>query len=237
MIRVLIVDDQDLMLQGLSMLVGKEENLEVVGSCHNGQEAVDYCKEHEVDLVLMDIRMPIMNGVEATKVIMNGSISVNKEIKIIILTTFTDDEYIFSSLQNGASGYLLKDAKPSEIISAIVKVYHGGTLINPDVATKVVAAIRKNAINKSGAPQEKVKSRTKTETIREDQEKTFVLENLTNREKDICHILAQGKNNKEIGQLLMIGEGTVKNNITRILDKLNMRDRTQLALFALKHKI
>ncbi len=233
MIKVLIVDDQDIMLQGLSMIVGKEDGLVVAGSCHNGQEAVDFCRNQEVDIVLMDIRMPVMNGVDATKII----IDEHENIKVIILTTFMDDEYIFSSLKNGASGYLLKDAKPGEITGAIDKVYHGGTLINPDVATKLVTAMRDNQsfdteeMSHSGGTSDDVSLGGLAE-----HGLSLDLE-LTNREKDICHLLAEGRNNKEIGEILIISDGTVKNNITRILDKLDMRDRTQLALFALKHKI
>lgn len=228
MIKVLIVDDQDLMLQGLSMIVGKEKELQVVGRCHDGSEAVQFCETNDVDIVLMDIRMPNMNGVEATKVIKE----MKDTIKIIILTTFNDDDYIFSSLRYGASGYLLKDATPAEITSAIKKVFEGGTLINPDVATKLVNVITQedrgmylNSFQHSGV----------NESINESIEQTDF--ELTSREKDICHLLAEGKNNKEIGHILMISDGTVKNNITRILDKLDMRDRTQLALFALKNKI
>lgn len=227
MIKVLIVDDQDLMLQGLSMIVGKEKELDVVGQCHNGEEAVALCEKQEVDVILMDIRMPKMNGVEATKLIKG----INDQIKIIILTTFNDDEYIFSSLKNGASGYLLKDATPAEITNAIIKVFEGGTLINPDVATKLVNVIQQE--NLSPTPVED------KELMNIGLEANDELEDfeLTNREQDICHLLAKGKNNKEIGEKLMISDGTVKNNITRILDKLEMRDRTQLALFALKHNI
>lgn len=219
MIRVLIVDDQDLMLQGLSMIIGKAEELEVVGLSHNGQEAVEFCQGNSVDVVLMDIRMPIMTGVEATKRIKE----LNDATKVIILTTFDDDEYIFTSLKNGASGYLLKDATPVEIVSAIKTVYEGGTLINPDVATKVVSAINNQEVV-SIVSEEVVDIGSETE-------------GLTNREKDICHLLALGMNNKEIGEKLMISDGTVKNNITRILDKLGLRDRTQLALFALKQRL
>lgn len=224
MIKILIVDDQDLMLQGLSMIVGKEKELEVVGQCHDGNEAVEFCNSQYVDIILMDIRMPNMNGVEATRIIKE----TNHKIKIIILTTFNDDDYIFSSLRNGASGYLLKDARPDEITSAIKKVFEGGTLINPDVATKLVNAIQQENMTMNSSESKK-NSLDKVE-----EEIDF---ELTNREKDICHLLAQGKNNKEIGDILMISDGTVKNNLTRILDKLDMRDRTQLALFALKNKI
>jgi len=217
-IKVLIVDDQDLMLQGLSMIVEKDQNLTVAGNCRNGQEAVEFCKTHQVDVVLMDIRMPVLNGVEATR----GIKEMNNQIKIIILTTFDDDEYIFSSLKFGASGYLLKDALPEEIVQGIKRVYSGGTLINPDVATKVVSVVNQ------------------VQSINYGIEDSSGVENeleLTSRELDICHLLAEGKNNREIGRELMISEGTVKNNITRILDKLELRDRTQLALYALRNRL
>lgn len=221
MIEVLIVDDQDLMLQGLSMIVGKDQELHVAGLCHNGLEAVKACQANKVDVVLMDIRMPELNGVEATKIIKEQCL----DIKIIILTTFNDDEYIFSSLKNGASGYLLKDAKPQEIVEAIKTVNLGGTLMNPDVATKVVSVInRQDTSIKTGTNPKSIKSELDDVDI-------------TSREKDICHYLALGMNNREISDELMISEGTVKNNITRILDKLNLRDRTQLALFSLRHRL
>lgn len=213
MIKVIIVDDQDLIVQGLSMILSNEEDLKVVGVASNGIEAIKICDEEEIDIVLMDIRMPIMDGVEATLRIKEK----HEQTKIIILTTFNDDAYIFGSLKNGASGYLLKDATPEEIINAIRKVYSGGALINPDIATKVL---------------EKLTLTDYEPFICDDR-----VELLTEREKDICHLLGEGMNNKEIGELLFISEGTVKNNITRVLDKLAFRDRTQLALFAVKNKL
>lgn len=213
MINIIIVDDQDLMVQGLSMILSKEEGINVVGVASNGIEAVNLCKTHDVHVVLLDIRMPIMDGVEATKKIKE----VNENIKVIILTTFNDDEFIFSSLKNGASGYLLKDALPSDIINAIKKVFNGGTLINPYVATKVVDKLTKSV----------------DKPIKED----IRVNDLTDRELDICRLLGEGKNNKEIGEILYISEGTVKNNISRILSKLELRDRTQLALFSVKNNL
>lgn len=213
MINIIIVDDQDLMVQGLSMILSKEDGINVVGVASNGIEAVNLCKTYDVHVVLLDIRMPIMDGVEATKKIKE----VNENIKVIILTTFNDDEFIFSSLKNGASGYLLKDALPSDIINAIKKVFNGGTLINPYVATKVVDKLTKSVDT----------------PIKEDSR----VNDLTDRELDICRLLGEGKNNKEIGEILYISEGTVKNNISRILSKLELRDRTQLALFAVKNNL
>ncbi len=212
MIKVLIADDQALMVQGLSMILSQEKSIEVVGTAANGEEALAYCKVHPVDVVLLDIRMPVMDGVEATLRIKE----LNENIKVLVLTTFNDDAYIFGSLKNGASGYLLKDALPEEIIQGILTVHQGGTLINPEVATKVVKRLSDRAPEVPPDPR---------------------LHELTAREKDICHLLALGHNNKEISEELFISEGTVKNNITRILDKLDIRDRTQLALFAVKNRI
>lgn len=213
MIKVAIIDDQAIMIQGMSMILKASPDLDVVGTGSNGLEALKLAASTEVDVFLMDIRMPEMDGVEATKKIREKY----PESKVLILTTFNDDEYIFASLKGGASGYLLKDADPQQIIDGIKTVYEGGTLINPDSATKVV-------------------ERLKSETL-VSQRQDPRIEELTNREIDICHYLAEGKNNKEISEILYISEGTVKNNMTRILDKLELRDRTQLALFAVKNNL
>lgn len=210
--KIIIVDDQSIMLQGLSMIVSKDQCIEVVGLASNGEEAIQLCDKHKIDVVLMDIRMPVMNGVEATKLIKES----HPETKVLILTTFKDDAFIFGSLKNGASGYLLKDASPEDIIKGLYTVHEGGTLMNPEVATKVVQRLS----------EEGLKSRVQVDERTSD---------LTKRELDICHHLAEGLNNKEIGENLYISEGTVKNNITRILDKLSLRDRTQLALFSVKN--
>lgn len=211
--KVIIVDDQELMQQGLAMILSGDPTIEVLGLAGNGKEAVRLCDAHPIDVVLMDIRMPEMDGVDATKIIKEQ----HPQTKILILTTFEDEAFIFGSLRNGASGYLLKDATPEEIIHGIRTVYEGGTLMNPDVATKVVQKLTE-------APQG-------TSIEGPDHRVT----DLTSREKDICHHLGEGLNNKEIGDILYISEGTVKNNITKILDKCDLRDRTQLALFAVKN--
>lgn len=213
MIRIALIDDQQIMIQGLSMILSSESAFEVIATGSNGLEAIKISQEEKPDIMLMDIRMPEMDGVEATKKIMSS----DSNTKIIILTTFNDDEYIFDSLKGGASGYLLKDATPEEIIQGIHTVYTGGTLINPESATKMVERLKDQQITKMVVD-----------------ERTSLL---TSRELDICHELARGKNNKEISALLYISEGTVKNNMTRILDKLDLRDRTQLALFSVKNDL
>jgi len=213
MIRIAIIDDQPIMIQGLSMILSSHADIIIVGTGVNGKEALDLLSTTTVDVFLMDIRMPVMDGVDATKQIKD----ISPDTKILILTTFNDDAYIFDTLRSGASGYLLKDAAPDQIIQGIYTVYNGGTLINPDSATKVVERLKDEAYLK--------------------EEKDDRIDELTNRELDICHYLAEGKNNKEISDILFISEGTVKNNMTRILDKLDLRDRTQLALFAVNNNL
>ncbi len=213
MINIVIADDQSIIREGLEFMLSKKEKFNIVATVENGLETYEICKENQVDIILMDIKMPIMNGVEATKVIKRDF----PNISIIILTTFNDDEYIFEALKYGASGYLLKDATMEKIEEAIIEVYNGGVLIQPNVARKMVDMFSKM---------------TKNDIEIDDR-----VDELTPREKDIMIYLGKGKSNNEIGQNLFISEGTVKNHITSILSKLNLRDRTQLALFAVKNKI
>ncbi len=212
MIKVVIADDQNILTEGLKLILSKEDDIKICGIANNGKEAYELCGWHKPDIVLMDIKMPQMDGVEATKKIKNDF----PEIKIIILTTFNDDEYIYEALKNGALGYLLKDTSPGEIAEAIRTVYHGGALIESNIATRVIDKF-----------SEMAKSNNK------DIDKRLTL--LTEREGDICRLLGEGKNNKEIADDLFLSEGTVKNHITKILTKLDLRDRTQLAIFAVKN--
>ncbi|RKD31199.1 response regulator transcription factor [Thermohalobacter berrensis] len=213
MIKVVIVDDQKILTEGLKMVLSKKEEIEVCGIALDGDEAYMVCKKTNPDIVLMDIKMPKVNGVEATKRIKRDF----PRTKIIVLTTFNDDEYIYDALKNGASGYLLKDADPDKIAEAIKTVYNGGALIQPDVATKVIDKFSQLA---KGSLEKDIDKR---------------VDKLTKREKDICRLLGEGKNNKEIAKELYLSEGTVKNHITNILGKLELRDRTQLAIFAVKN--
>lgn len=208
MIKVLIVDDQNLIREGLSMMLSLYKDILVVGEATNGKEAIEVMNKKEIDLILMDIRMPIMNGVESTKIIKTEY----PDVKVLILTTFNEDEYIFQGLENGADGYLLKDISSEELVNAIRTVYEGNILLQPDVAKKIVSAMRDR------------------ENISKSYEKINSLTTLTQREIEISCLVADGKSNKEISAILFITEGTVKNHLTRILDKLNVRDRTQLAL-------
>lgn len=212
MIKILLADDQDILTEGLKLILGAEEDIEIAGTANNGKKAYDLCRLRRPDVVLMDIQMPEVNGVEATAMIKKDF----PQIKIIVLTTFNDDKYIYDALKNGASGYLLKDTSPSEILRAVRTVYNGGALIQSEVAVKVIdqfSQLAKETVDKYIDPKAKL---------------------LTEREIEICRLIAEGKNNQEIAGELFLSPGTVKNHITRVLIKLDLRDRTQLAVFTIK---
>jgi DNA-binding NarL/FixJ family response regulator len=215
MIKLLLVDDQDILVEGLKLILGMEEDIEISGTANNGKKAYEFCKWNMPDIVLMDIQMPELNGVEVTKMIHRDF----PKIKVIVLTTFNDDEYIYDALKNGASGYLLKDTSPSEIARAVRTVYKGGALIQSEVAVKVIDKFSELA---KGKREKSIDPRA---------------ELLTDREKDICRLIGEGKNNKEIADELFLSQGTVKNHITRVLIKLDLRDRTQLAVFTIKNDL
>lgn len=215
MIKVLLVDDQDILVEGLKLILGKEDDINIVATASNGQKAYEACILNNPDVVLMDIQMPELNGVEATAKIKKDF----PRIKVIVLTTFNDEEYIYDALKNGASGYLLKDASPKEILNAIRTVFNGGALIQSEVAVKVIdrfSQLAKKAVNKQIDKKAEL---------------------LTDREVEILRLVAEGKNNKEIAEQLYLSQGTVKNHITRVLVKLDLRDRTQLAVFTIKNDL
>jgi DNA-binding NarL/FixJ family response regulator len=206
-IRLLLVDDQRLMREGLHTLLEMEPGIEVAGEAANGQEALDAYARLQPDVVLMDVRMPVMDGVEATRRLRQRWPAV----RVIILTTFDDDEYVFEGLRAGALGYLLKDVSMRELAEAIHTVMAGGVLIEPSVARKVVAEFARMAVAAPLDPQN-------------------LNEPLSEREMEILRLLAQGLTNREIAQRLYLAEGTVKNYVTNILGKIGARDRTQAAL-------
>ncbi len=208
-IRLLLVDDQRLMRDGLRVILELEPDLKVVGEAGDGETALQLFDKLHPDVVLMDIRMPGMDGVEATRRMMTRW----PEARVIILTTFDDDEFVFEGLRAGALGYLLKDVSGGELAEAIRKVAAGGALIEPSVARKVIAEFARlepptRPVNQ-GLP-----------------------EPLSEREVEVLQLLAQGMTNKEIASRLFLAEGTVKNYVSRILDKLGVSDRTQAALRA-----
>ena len=210
MIKVVLADDQKIVREGIKMILSLYDEIEVIAEAENGKELINLLQDIQPDVILMDIRMPIIGGVEATKIIKQA----NKNIKIIILTTFNEDEYIFKAIRNGADGYLLKDVGSEYILRAIKSAYNGGMLLDPEVTTKVIKAF--NSIVDSN------------EYYIQDNK----LELLTTRELDVVKLISQGKNNKEISKALYITEGTVKNYVTRILSKLELKSRTELAIYA-----
>lgn len=207
-IRVLIVDDQPVVRDGLKMLISLDSEIEVVATASNGQDAFELCQKG-IDVILMDIRMPVMDGVKTTKLIKESY----PNVKIIILTTFNDDQYIFEALKNGASSYLLKDVESEEIINTVKVIYSGGTVLNNNIAAKLV--------NKLSESQNSVNQ----------------LQELTSREREIAKLVAEGLSNREIAAKLFITEGTAKNHITNILSKLGLNHRTQIALFVIENNL
>jgi DNA-binding NarL/FixJ family response regulator len=208
-IRILLVDDQKLMREGLRILLELEPDLEVVGEAGNGEAALGAFATLQPDVVLMDVRMPGMDGVEATWRLHERW----PEARVVILTTFDDEEYIFEGLRAGALGYLLKDVSGEELADAVRKVAAGGALIEPSVARKVLAEFARLA-PPSRAPDEGLP------------------EPLSEREREVLRLVALGLSNREIAERLGLAEGTVKNYVTNILQKLGVRDRTQAAVRA-----
>ncbi|CAJ1190689.1 DNA-binding response regulator [Companilactobacillus crustorum] len=206
MIKMIIADDQAIVREGLNLVLGFDDEIEIVFQAKNGQEVIDYLKNNNCDIVLMDIKMPVLNGVETTKIVHQ----THPEVKILILTTFNDYEYIFQALKNGANGYLLKDTDGKELISDVKKVYRNEAIIGSQISDSLVAGLQ---------------NKTQQDMIA----------NLTTRELQIARAIADGKSNKEISTILFLSEGTVKNYITNIFEKLQLNNRTEVALFMKKY--
>ncbi|PGT81198.1 MULTISPECIES: response regulator [Bacillaceae] len=215
MVKLLIVDDQELMRDGLATILNMKSELEVVGVASNGQEAFEKASDLMPDIVLMDIRMPVANGVEGTKLIT----SKYPGIKVLMLTTFHDSALIFEALEEGASGYLLKDMPTDAIVQAIMTVQSGGMVLPKELTADIVREMRKN------------------QTAEQSTEIPEVIKELTEREIEVLNKLGLGLNNKEIASQLFISEGTVKNHVSNLISKLNLRDRTQAAIFAVRYNI
>jgi DNA-binding NarL/FixJ family response regulator len=206
MIRLLLADDQDIFRQGLATMLSIEADLDIVGQATNGQEAIESAKQLQPNVILMDVQMPICNGVQATQIIHE----CYPWIRILVLTTFDDDEYILQSLQVGALGYLLKRTPAPEIAAAIRSVAQGYSQLGPTIATKAFSQLKTPYID-------------------------TVSSSLSKREIEVLRLVGEGKNNIEIAKELFLSEGTVKNHVTQVLSKLEMRDRIAAALWAQRH--
>ncbi|WP_067837860.1 response regulator [Amphibacillus sediminis] len=209
MISILLAEDQALVRQGLKMMIETDPELSVKGEAANGKEAIELCEKQPFDLIILDIRMPEMTGLEAMRIIKERW----PKYKILILTTFNDEDYALEALKNGANGYMLKDADAEELIRSIRSCLKGGLSIEDQVAAKVMP------------------------TLIQGNRRSDIDSSLTKRELDIIRCVGQGLSNKEIADQLYLSVGTVKNHISVILDKLALRDRTQIAIYAIRHHI
>jgi DNA-binding NarL/FixJ family response regulator len=207
LIRVVLVDDQELVRAGFRVLLGTSEEIEVVGEAEDGQEALEIVAQADPDVVLMDVRMPLMDGIEATRRIRDSS-----DTKVLILTTFDLDEYVHEALRAGASGFLLKDARPEELLDAIRVVHEGESLLAPSVTRRLIEEfVRRDPPTPAAAT---------------------TLASLTERELEVLRLVARGLSNTEIADRLVVSHATAKTHVSRILTKLGQRDRAQLVMIA-----
>lgn len=216
MIKVMIADDQALIRESLQIILSAYDDIEVVITVGDGLEVLEYLEHHHVDIILMDIRMPHMDGVLCTKRVK----TLHPEIKIIVLTTFDDDDFIFSALKYGASGYMLKGVSTEELHQAILTVSSGRAMINPDIATKVFKIFSRMAQSNFAIQ------------VEEDN-----IHDLNLVEWRVIQQVGFGLSNKEIAAKLYLSEGTIRNYLSTILSKLNLRDRTQLAIWSVQNGV
>jgi NarL family two-component system response regulator LiaR len=209
LIRVLIVDDHEIVRKGIRALLATKRDIQVVGEARDGAEAVTLAQSLQPDVILMDLMMPKMNGIQATRAITDGQPAA----RVLVLTSFAADEQVFPAIKAGALGYLLKDSGPQELVQAIRQVYRGEPSLDPAVARKVLSEL-------SAPPQ-----------------KPLTPDPLTARELEVLRLVAQGKSNREIAGQLVIAEETVHTHVSNILNKLHLASRTQAALYALKEGI
>lgn len=207
--KILLCDDQAVIRDGLEMLLTLEKDMQVVGAASDGAEAIELAAQKQPDLILMDLKMPGTNGIEATRDIHARF----PHIKILVLTTYDDDEWVFDAIRAGASGYLLKDTPRQKIVEAIRGTMDGKSFLDPAVAGKLMNQIASN----------------------QKQPASVLAEKLTERELDVLRLLAKGFNNSDIAAQLHLSEGTVRNHVSAILEKLGVSDRTQAAVIAIQH--
>lgn len=210
MINVLIADDQELIRQSLEIVLNLREGISIIGTANNGKEVLHFLKKEQPDVILMDLRMPEMDGVECTKLVKEKY----PGIKIIVLTTFGDEKYVFSALKYGASGYLLKGISMDDLEKAIHTVYNGGAMINPEITSKVVELFSEMAQSNYDITIE-----------------AGNIDQLTEAEWEMIRWVGRGMSNREIADKMGLSEGTVRNYLSTILSKVGLRDRTQLAIW------
>jgi DNA-binding NarL/FixJ family response regulator len=211
-IRVLLADDQAMVRQGFGALLNAQEGITVAGEAINGEEALRSCRDLRPDVVLMDVRMPVMDGLEATRRLMNPPGGVGHRPRVLILTTFDLDDYVYESLRVGASGFLLKDATAGDLVAAVRIVAAGEALLSPSVTRKLIEEFARQP--------------------RRDRPRPDRLAGLTPREVDVVRLIARGLSNQEIAEALVVAEQTVKTHVGRILTKLDLRDRAQVVVTA-----
>ncbi|PAF35681.1 DNA-binding response regulator [Terribacillus saccharophilus] len=209
MIKVLLAEDQVMVRQGLKMMIETDDEIRVTGEADNGKEAVKLCEKQLFDVAILDIRMPVMDGIEAAKILRTRF----PYIKVLMLTTFDDNEYVMNALKLGVSGYMLKNGDTASLIRSIKSALSGGLSLEDQVASKVMPILLQN------------------------QEERQIDPTLTPRERAILKCIGEGLNNKEVAERLGLSVGTVKNQTSHILDKLELRDRTQLAIYAIRHRL
>jgi DNA-binding NarL/FixJ family response regulator len=214
-IRLLIVDDQELVRIGFRLFLDTQDNLEVVGEAADGQQAIERARQHRPDVILMDIRMPRMNGVEATTRL--TAAEIDPPPRVLMLTTFDLDEYVFGALRAGAAGFLLKDAPGERLVEAIRVVHAGEALLSPSITRRLVENFA-----------------ARTDPI---EPPANLLEHLTPREREVLVLVARGMANSEIAERLVVTAGTVKSHVGSVLTKLDLRDRVQAVVFAYEHGI
>ena len=226
-IRVLIADDQEIICRGLAMILDHQEDIVTVGQARDGEEAIRIARELKPDIVLMDIKMPRMNGIQATRIITNEL----SQTQVIILTTYDSDDWVFEGIRAGAQAYLLKDAGTDELANAIRGVHHGESQLDPAIARKVMEEFRRLSAPRASllpAPPPTIETPSSQE---------LMIEDLTERETEVLTLIAQGKNNKDIAAQLFLSEGTVKNYVSAIMAKLHANDRTQVVIKAVQQGI
>lgn len=207
--KIIICDDQAVVRDGLEMLLTLEKDIEVIDTAQDGAEALEQVAQHQPDLVLMDLKMPGMNGIEATRQIR----ARYPDVRVLVLTTYDDDEWVFDAIRAGASGYLLKDTPREKVVEAVRGTYAGKSFVDPEVAGKLLQQV----------------------SSRGTQPSSLLTDKLTGRETDVLRLLAKGLSNAEIAGQLHLSEGTVRNHVSAILDKLGVSDRTQAAVVAIQH--